>query len=321
MITASHLSKEFLIDRNKTEYIRGKILGKTEKSSYKAVDDVSFYIPKGELVGLIGSNGAGKTTLIHLMGGSLQSSGGIIRVFNLDPCKDRKMIAPRIGTISGCHSQLWKDLPLLDSFELVGSMYHIPRNLFRNQLNMLCEMFQLNGVSSNLVENLSLGQRMRAEFVYSMLHNPEILILDEPTIALDLSGKEQIYRMLKTAVKKNGMTVVLTTSDVRELEHLCTRVMLMDKGKIIYDGDAGRFKSEYAFQHTIKIELLDGLPDLQDLPILRYSITHNTMRISYDSKLISKGTILSHIISQCRIKDIQTIELDIEDVLSEIFKK
>ncbi len=319
MVITQNLSKEYKYSRaSRTLY---GMSNDTEDCVIKAVDSVSFSIDKGECISLIGCNGAGKTTLLKLLSGILQSTSGMVRVFGKDPVSKRKENSKRIGTVFGGQTQLIKELPLRHSFELGRSMYQLSDNTYTRKLNLLCEEFDLHRCLNLTVNQLSLGQRMRAEFVYALLPNPELLLLDEPTIALDLTAKVRMYSALKEMNHENQTTVILVTHELADIEKLWPRTMLMDQGKIMFDGEVRRLKAEHGSIMTLMVELYAGLPDLEDLPIIKYSIQDRTMLIEYDGRVISKSTVLTHILEQTAIKDMQTMEPNIEHIVRNIKKK
>jgi len=206
-----------------------------------AVNNISFEIKKGERVALIGPNGAGKSTTIKMMTGVLHKSSGDLRINGLDPITDRKQIAHTIGTVIGHRSQLWYQLPAIKSFELLATIYSIPKLAFRKRLDELSSLLQLDQLMHAPVKELSLGQRIRCEVAASLLHKPDIIFLDEPTIGLDVISKSAIRSFIKNCSEENGTTVFLTSHDTSDIEAICDRVIIIDKGTIVLDSKISEF--------------------------------------------------------------------------------
>ncbi|WP_214317147.1 ABC transporter ATP-binding protein [Nonomuraea sediminis] len=201
-----------------------------------AVRDLSFSVDAGEFVGYLGPNGAGKSTTIKMLCGILTPSSGRVRVAGLDPSRKRTVLARRIGVVFGQRTTLWWDLPLKDSFELIRLLYKVDRKVFRDRLDELTQTLDLGGFMARPVRQLSLGQRMRGDLAAALLHEPAILVLDEPTIGLDVVSKAAIREFLQRLNAENGTTVLLTTHDLGDIERLCRRVMLIDQGRLAFDG-------------------------------------------------------------------------------------
>jgi ABC-2 type transport system ATP-binding protein len=211
--------------------------------TFTAVDKVSFQIQSGELVGYIGQNGAGKSTTIKLLTGILTPDSGKIRIHGLDPAKERKKNAFQIGAVFGQRTQLWWDLPVAESFLLIRSIYRIPEREYRRNLDEFVELLGMSDILKTPARKLSLGQRMKADLAASLLHNPKVLFLDEPTIGLDILVKEKVRNFIKEINQRNKVTILLTTHDVEDLETLANRILLLDSGKIRYDGSLTNFHS------------------------------------------------------------------------------
>jgi ABC-2 type transport system ATP-binding protein len=212
----------------------------------RALDDISFSIGEGELVGYIGPNGAGKSTTVKVMSGILRPDGGDCIISGRVPWKERKAHVARIGVVFGQRSQLWWDVPVSDSFELLRDIYSVPRGQFRKRHDELAEALDLGGMLKTPARQLSLGQRMRCELAAALLHSPGILFLDEPTIGLDAPSKLALRAFLKEENRRSGVTMVLTTHDTDDIEALCGRVMVVGHGKLLYDGGMAALKARYA---------------------------------------------------------------------------
>ncbi|HEY3482879.1 MAG TPA: ATP-binding cassette domain-containing protein, partial [Streptomyces sp.] len=207
-----------------------------ERHQVRAVDGISFTVPRGEVVGYIGPNGAGKSTTIKMLTGILNPSGGRIRICGLDPTRERTRLARRIGVVFGQRTTLWWDLPLRDSYQLVRRMYRIEDARYVRNLDTCVELLDLGPLLDVPVRQLSLGQRMRGDIAAALLHDPEVLYLDEPTIGLDVISKSRVRDFLREVNAERGTTVLLTTHDLTDIEQLCSRVMVIDHGRLMYDG-------------------------------------------------------------------------------------
>lgn len=207
-----------------------------ERHQVRAVDSLTFSVPRGEMVGYIGPNGAGKSTTIKMLTGILTPSAGRLRVAGIEPSRERTRLARRIGVVFGQRTTLWWDLPLIDSYRLMHRMYRIPDARYRENLDRCVELLELGGLLDTPVRQLSLGQRMRGDIAAALLHDPEVLYLDEPTIGLDVVSKVKVRGFLRELNEERGTTVLLTTHDLTDIEQLCKRVMVIDHGRLMYDG-------------------------------------------------------------------------------------
>ncbi|MCC6275441.1 MAG: ATP-binding cassette domain-containing protein [Leptospiraceae bacterium] len=242
MIKVSHLKKHFKLKKRKAGLLGSvKALFSSETELIRAVDDVSFKINKGELVGYIGPNGAGKSTTIKMLTGILTPTGGSILIDGLDPSRDRKENAFQIGVVFGQRTQLWWDLPVEESFDLLKSIYKIDGKSFKKKLDFFFDLLGLEEFYKQQARKLSLGQRMKADIAASLLHSPKVLFLDEPTIGLDLIVKEKVRDFIQKINSEDKVTIILTTHDVGDIEYLANRIIVLDKGKIGYDGNISNF--------------------------------------------------------------------------------
>ncbi|XID95492.1 ATP-binding cassette domain-containing protein [Paenibacillaceae bacterium WGS1546] len=247
MIKLNGIRKSFKIARRTSGVASAfKALFRREYTEVAALSDISFSIEPGEIVGYIGPNGAGKSTTIKVMSGILVPDGGTCTVMGFTPWLDRVKYVKRIGVVFGQRSQLWWDVPVIDSFDLLRDIYGVPDAEYRKNLRLLTETLDLGGILRTPVRQLSLGQRMRCEIAASLLHGPDILFLDEPTIGLDAVSKIAVRQFIAAINKEKGVTVILTTHDMNDIEALARRILLIGKGKLLYDGELGALRDKYA---------------------------------------------------------------------------
>lgn len=247
-ITVNHLEKTFIV-RKKRE--KGRLL--REKTQLHALNDVSFTIDRGELVGYIGPNGAGKSTTVKILSGILTPDGGEASVGGLVPWQERKKHVQRIGVVFGQRMQLWWDVPILDSFSLLRDIYRVPQAQYRQRLDELVEALELQTLLRTPLRLMSLGQRMRSELCASLLHSPELLFLDEPTIGLDAVSKLALRDFLKRENRENGTTILLTTHDMEDIAALCPRVMVLGHGRKLFDGALPELLARYDTQRVMRV--------------------------------------------------------------------
>ena len=252
-------------DVRKVFDVRRKVSGslRRERTRVTAVDGLTFTVPRGEVVGYIGPNGAGKSTTIKMLTGILTPSGGRVRVAGIDPSRDRTRLARRIGVVFGQRTTLWWDLPLRDSYELVRRMYRIGPAAYARNLEACTDLLDLGPLLDVPVRQLSLGQRMRGDIAAALLHDPEVLYLDEPTIGLDVVSKAKVRDFLAAVNAERGTTVLLTTHDLTDIETLCSRVMVIDVGRLVYDGDLGGLHAVGESERTLVVDFARELPAVE----------------------------------------------------------
>jgi ABC-2 type transport system ATP-binding protein len=284
-----------------------------------AVDDVSFSLEPGELVGYIGPNGAGKSTTIKMLTGILVPTSGEVRVAGIVPWRDRKQNARNIGVIFGQRSQLYWDLPLVESFELLRAIYGIPRDRYRANLDEFVEILEMSDFLKTPVRQLSLGQRMRGDFAAALLHSPEIVYLDEPTIGLDVVAKEAIREFIARINAERGATIVLTTHDLADVERLCRRIVLIDRGTVIYDGDVERIKGEYGRFRTLVVRFAEPVesPHLDGAQLA--GVESSTARFRFDRNLQRADLLVRQASEQYRVEDVTFEEPDLESIIRRIY--
>ena len=322
-IQVESLRKTFKISKRQSGLKNAtKAFFKREYEEVVALSDVSFSINNGEIVGYIGPNGAGKSTTIKILCGILVQDSGKCTVNGRIPWKDRKEHVKRIGVVFGQRSQLWWDVPSEDSFQLLKDIYDIDDKVFKRNKDTLIELLKLHEIVKIPVRNLSLGQRMQCEIVASLLHDPEILFLDEPTIGLDAISKLSIRNFIKGVNREKSMTVILTTHDMSDIEALSNRIMLIGKGTLLYDGDLNSIKQKYITIKNVEIkyssERKNKLPILNDVDILGES--DGSILIKINTNKISLSSVLAAFSNSLTIDDVVVSVVDLDDIMVRLYK-
>ncbi len=286
-----------------------------------AVDDISFDVKKGEFLGFIGPNGAGKSTTIKMLTGILTPTSGEAKVLGFVPWKQREKYVKHIGVIFGQKSQLWWDLPPLDTFHLLKEIYEIDKKEFEERLERLVKLLKVKDVQKIPVRNLSLGERMKCEFITALLHDPKVLFLDEPTIGLDVVAKENIRKFLMLMNKREKKTIILTTHDMSDVEELCKRVILIDKGKIIYDGPLKKLKEKFVENKLVEVEFSKEYREifLPEGCSLIYSSKYKA-GIEVDLKKASVSSLITFLLNNFEVKDLSIKEPKIEEVIRKVYE-
>lgn len=321
IITVGHLSKHFKVHKRRTGFW-GNLSSTVSRQHdiVKAVDDVNFSLERGELVGYIGANGAGKSTTIKMLTGILVPTSGHIDVMGLTPYRYRKENTRRIGVVFGQRTQLWWDLPVIDSFELLKHIYEIPQNLYKQNLEFFSELLQLQPFLSTPVRRLSLGQRMRCDLTAALLHNPEILYLDEPTIGLDVVAKEQVRQFLRQVNAERQVTVILTTHDLNDVEKVCQRLIIIDSGKIIYDGGIDALKKRYGKTRMLIVDLAQAYSEVQLEEVELTRRDGNRVWLAFDRDTISASEVIAQLTARYEIQDLTISEPEIEEIVRRIYE-
>ncbi|MBS5883323.1 MAG: ATP-binding cassette domain-containing protein [Clostridium sp.] len=331
MIKVENLSKEFKSNK-KYPGFKGAIKSffSREYIIKKAVDNISFEIEDGEIVGYIGANGAGKSTTIKMMTGILTPSSGTISINGLIPYENREKNAKDIGVVFGQRTQLWWDLPLSETFSLLKDIYDVNDKDYKERMEFLNEVLEINEFILSPVRTLSLGQRMRADLAAALLHNPKIIYLDEPTIGLDVVVKEKVRSAIKEINKKYGTTVILTTHDLNDIEELCNRIIIIDNGIKIYDGSLSDIKDSYGYITTIEVQV-KSLKGNENFDInnemniskenLEMKVLENKIIVRFNRNFTNQAEIISKIISKFDVLDFSIIETSIEEIIKKIYRK
>src|SRR6202140_3997755 len=269
-----------------------------------AVDGVNFTLAEGELVGYLGPNGAGKSTTIKILTGILVPTSGSVRVSGIVPYQRRQENAENIGVVFGQRSQLYWDLPLRESFELLRAIYDVPRNRYLENLAHFSAILDLERFLDTPVRQLSLGERMRGDFAAAMLHDPKIVYLDEPTIGLDVVAKEAIREFIATVNRERGTTVILTTHDLADVERLSRRIILIDEGTVIYDGPLERPRTEYGTHRTLVVTLADDYPEIAVPGTEVDGREANTVRLRFNRREVTAEALIRRVTELYRITDV-----------------
>ncbi|RPF40797.1 ABC-2 type transport system ATP-binding protein [Streptomyces sp. Ag109_G2-6] len=294
-------------------------LVRREKRRVRAVDGISFEVARGEVVGYIGPNGAGKSTTIKMLTGILTPSGGRLRVAGIDPSRERMRLAHRIGVVFGQRTTLWWDLPLKDSYGLMRRMYRIPEARFRENLDRCVDRLDLAALLDVPVRQLSLGQRMRGDIAAALLHDPEVLYLDEPTIGLDVVSKARVREFLRQLNEELGTTVLLTTHDLQDIEQLCERVMVIDHGRLVYDGALGGLHAlGEGGERTLVVDLERELPPLEVAGARVVRVEGARQWLAFPARE-SAAPLVAAVAARYPLLDLSVREPDIEDVIARMY--
>ena len=331
MIQVKNITKEF-VSAKKYPGLKGAIKGlfSSEKVRKTAVDDISFDIAEGEIVGYIGSNGAGKSTTIKMMTGILRPTKGKCLVNGIDPSKNRLDNAQNIGVVFGQRTQLWWDLPLSESFTILKEIYNVSDEEYEKRMKFLNEVLDLPDFFDQSVRTLSLGQRMRADLGAALLHNPKVLYLDEPTIGLDLVVKDKIRQAIRDINQEYKTTVILTTHDIGDIEELCNRIIIIDEGRKIYDGGLQELKDTYGKTRKVTMELKqikkskeinwsEKLHTSEDMYQVVVDEEQNQLTITFQKSEVQISDIISAIMEVTEVKDIQIQETELAEIVKEIY--
>ncbi|MDP4098318.1 ABC transporter ATP-binding protein [Paenibacillus sp. P96] len=325
-IDVEDLRKTFQVQKNR-EGLKGAFrdLFKREYREVAAVKDISFQIPQGEICGYIGENGAGKSTTIKMLTGILVPTSGRLKVGGYVPYEEREKFVRNIGVVFGQRSQLWWDIGVIESFQLLRKVYQVPEADFKRRLDELVERLQLQELLNRPVRKLSLGQRMRCELVAALLHNPAIVFLDEPTIGLDIVVKSEIREFLKDMNREHGTTILLTTHDLQDIEALCSRVIMLDDGRIIYDGGLDELKARWGTGREVKFQfgkatakaLLEqwtaGMP-------VEWTAENDLEATVWIPLELNVSDVLASVVGRTDITDIKIIETNTDDIVRSIYQ-
>ncbi|MET9313191.1 ATP-binding cassette domain-containing protein [Kribbella sp. NPDC003505] len=331
VIEAAELVKEF----SRPVVLEGRLprlraLFSTRRDTTRAVNGVNFVVEPGELVGYLGPNGAGKSTTIKMLTGILTPTSGVCRVAGLEPSRDRARNARNIGVVFGQRTQLWYDLPLRDSFEVLADLYDLDRSTYRKRVGLFTELLDLSDFLDTPVRSLSLGQRMRGDLVAAMLHEPSILFLDEPTVGLDVVAKARLTEFIAETNRSAGTTVVLTTHDMDDVERLCQRIIVIDSGTVLYDGDLSRLKERFMPYRFLVLTLAErSIRHVVDLPfatevdagavgtVLPYPDRSVVLR--FDPREIATPELIARASQVYQVDELSIVDPRLTDVISQLY--
>lgn len=331
MISVQNLRKEFK-KTIKEPGLKGSVksLFKPKTEIITAVDNISFEVDKGEILGFIGPNGAGKSTVIKMLTGILTPTSGECMINGQIPYKNRKEYVKEIGVVFGQRTQLWWDLALRETYAVLKEIYEVSDRDYKERMSFLNEVLDLESFITSPVRTLSLGQRMRADIAASMLHNPKVLFLDEPTIGLDVVVKDNIRKAIQKINEEEGTTVILTTHDLSDIELLCNRIVMIDKGKKVYDGPINDLKHKYGQMRELCFELKNQ----DSLSALDYAKTFSLsdddlavdsdgveVKVRFNSQKASVQEVLKYTLNSINVSDISVKDADIEEIIRRIYKE
>lgn len=321
MIELRHIQKSFRVARRSAGFSEAvKALFHRECETIHALRDVSFTIHDGEMVGYIGPNGAGKSSTIKIMSGILTPDSGECVINGRIPWKERVAHVREIGVVFGQRSQLWWDVPVIDSFELIRDIYKVEDTAYRKTLSRLMELLQLGELVRTPARQLSLGQRMRCEIAASLLHNPKILFLDEPTIGLDAVSKLAVRDFIRTINRENGTTVILTTHDMQDIEALTERILLIGKGQILLDGPLSALRSRSSSRRTLTVSYTgDRLPACEDIVIEEDK--GGRAVLSIDTGVLSVSEAIARLSAQTELRDVSVAEESIDELVASLYRE
>jgi ABC-2 type transport system ATP-binding protein len=327
MIVVEHLDKTFKKTVKQPGLKAGfKSLFKPQIETFEAVKDLNFEIPKGEIFGFIGANGAGKSTTIKMLTGILTPTSGTCLINGKNPQKNRTAYVKDIGVVFGQRTQLWWDLALQETYSVLKEIYDISDTEFHKRMAFLNEVLDLNAFIKDPVRTLSLGQRMRADIAASLLHNPKVLFLDEPTIGLDVAVKDNIRKAIKQINQEEQTTILLTTHDLNDIELLCDRIFMIDRGQEIFDGSVSQLKQRFGKMHEVRFEMtqqleveqLDYHQHFSDLEVIKDGLQ---VTIQFDATKVAIPDLVKFTLSQANVKDIAVKDADIEEIIRRFFRK
>ncbi|EMO8621475.1 TPA: ATP-binding cassette domain-containing protein [Streptococcus pyogenes] len=326
MIEVSHLQKNFS-KTIKEPGLKGalKSFVHPQREIFEAVKDLSFEVPKGQILGFIGANGAGKSTTIKMLTGILKPTSGYCRINGKIPQDNRQDYVRDIGAVFGQRTQLWWDLALQETYVVLKEIYDVPEKAFRKRMDFLNEVLDLNEFIKDPVRTLSLGQRMRADIAASLLHNPKVLFLDEPTIGLDVSVKDNIRRAITQINQEEKTTILLTTHDLSDIEQLCDRIIMIDKGQEIFDGTVTQLKQSFGKMKSLSFELKPGqeqvVSQFMGLPDITVERHEFSLDIQYDSSRYQTADIIQKTMADFAVRDLKMTDVDIEDIVRRFYRK
>lgn len=322
MIHVEQLRKHFTVSRRRHGFL-GALAGivSADRRVIRAVDDISFSIAPGELVGYLGPNGAGKSTTIKMLTGLLVPSGGLVEVSGYVPWRQRETYVANIGAVFGQRTTLWWDLPVVDSLNLLRHVYGIPAERFHANLREFRALLELDEFIESPVRSLSLGQRMRADLCAAMLHDPTLLFLDEPTIGLDVVAKERIRQFISHINQARGTTVLLTTHDLQDVEKLCERVLIIDHGRLLFDGSLALLLARFGGKRELVVDLAEPYAQIEIDGADAIAFDGQRATLQFERDAISASELIGRLSARYRIRDLSVREPEIEATIRRIYQE
>ncbi|HEL0629021.1 TPA: ATP-binding cassette domain-containing protein [Streptococcus equi subsp. zooepidemicus] len=326
MIEVSQLQKQFKKSM-KSPGLKGYLQSfiNPQYQTFEAVKNLTFEVPKGQILGFIGANGAGKSTTIKMLTGILKPTSGYCRINGKIPQDNRQDYVKDIGVVFGQRTQLWWDLALQETYTVLKEIYDVPDKVFHKRMDFLNEVLELNDFIKDPVRTLSLGQRMRADIAASLLHHPKVLFLDEPTIGLDVSVKDNIRKAIMQINQEEETTILLTTHDLSDIEQLCHRIFMIDKGQEIFDGTIEQLKQEFGKTKSLSFELY---PNQDHIASSFEGLSHISVRrqdllldLQYDVSYYQTADVIQKTLAEFSVRDLKFKEVDIEDIIRRFYRK
>ena len=322
IIQVGNLQKHFKVTRHhRGSFAALRNLFTREFRLVRAVDGISFSIQPGELVGYLGPNGAGKSTTLKMLTGLLVPSGGELNVAGFVPWKQRRAYVKNIGAVFGQRTTLWWDLPVIESFDMLRYIYGLPGERFQRNLDEFRALLELDEFIATPVRSLSLGQRMRADLCAALLHEPHLLFLDEPTIGLDVVAKERIRQFIQHINRERGVTVLLTTHDLSDVERLCERVMIIDQGRLLYDGALAALSQRFGGKRRLVVDFAEPYSDPQVEGATLSGMDGQRATYLFERGQIAASDLIGRLSGRYRIRDLSVFEPEIEDTVRRIYEE
>jgi len=322
MINVDRLSKAFRISIPGENFLeKGKRFLIPRYKYIQAVNNINFAIKEGEIIGFLGPNGAGKSTTIKLLTGVLVPNSGMVRVNGIIPYKQRIQNAYQIGVVYGQRSQLWWDLPLIDSFKILKAMYRLSDSTYKANLDFFVDLLQMKTYINQPVRKLSLGQRMRADICAALLHDPPVLYLDEPTIGLDIIAKNRVYEFIRNLNAEKNTTIILTTHNLSDVESVCPRILIVDKGNLILDAPKSDILKRFGKTRTLTVTFYNGVQDINVSGREIIKKNKNELQIKFNREEVSAFDLIASMEQNKGIKDVSIHEDNIESIVAQIYEK
>ncbi len=328
LIRVQGLCKDYAVTKRREGVWGGVVdLVKPRRDTLRAVNDVSFDIAPGEMVGYIGANGAGKSTTIKMLTGILTPTAGSVEVGGLVPWRDRSHYTRHIGAVFGQRTQLWWDLAVIESFHLLRRIYEVEETEYRRQLDLFRELLELDDFLHQPVRKLSLGQRMRCDLAAALLHGPRLLFLDEPTIGLDVVAKESVRVFLREIREQLGVTVLLTTHDLGDIQQLCRRLIIIDHGKVVFDGELDDLRGRVGDRVRLHVELREGAPSTDlaaatgTMPVTWREADGPVHEAEFSRRDVRSAEVIRAVVNDRPVHDLRIEEQDIEEIVREIYRR